>query len=305
MRSNAADQTRVSHAAVTNSSSKFQNRIGVPELVRLVNSAIAEKRGFSLVRLGEGEGTLLARSGDDDSGDLSTKLCEWFGPQHFSNLDLDAIAEMIRAAVASADVLGLPTAAQAEKHAGYRRVFTALEGSDLWRADQPKCDANMHWYLQFSAAIASLLRKRESVGVIGCRDLETELKQTFEIRSIRVLLVRGEEAHQGSVAEPHWPNGFSFVKEQLQGLFPGTIFLIGAGPLGKIYCHMVKANGGIALDIGSLLDSWAGIASRIRYGTFPELFSLEYLKDLNYDDETGHARVARWVSELSLDTTTY
>lgn len=42
----------------------------------------------------------------------------------------------------------------------------------------------------------------------------------------------------------------------------GDIFLIGGGPLGKVYYQKVKELGGIALDVGSTFDAWAGVATR-------------------------------------------
>ena len=44
--------------------------------------------------------------------------------------------------------------------------------------------------------------------------------------------------------------------------FPGMLFLVGAGLFGKLYCAEIKRQGGIALDLGSLLDAWAGVGSR-------------------------------------------
>jgi len=38
----------------------------------------------------------------------------------------------------------------------------------------------------------------------------------------------------------------------------GKLFLVGAGFLGKIYCDLIKRHGGIALDVGSMMDRWAG-----------------------------------------------
>ena len=34
------------------------------------------------------------------------------------------------------------------------------------------------------------------------------------------------------------------------------------GLIGKGYCEVIKAKGGIALDVGALIDCWAGIYSR-------------------------------------------
>jgi hypothetical protein len=44
--------------------------------------------------------------------------------------------------------------------------------------------------------------------------------------------------------------------------FPGACYLIGAGLLGKIYADRIRQLGGIAIDIGALVDGWVGINSR-------------------------------------------
>jgi hypothetical protein len=43
---------------------------------------------------------------------------------------------------------------------------------------------------------------------------------------------------------------------------PGLVVLVGAGILGKIYCHRIKQLGGIAIDVGSMMDVWAGLKTR-------------------------------------------
>jgi hypothetical protein len=38
----------------------------------------------------------------------------------------------------------------------------------------------------------------------------------------------------------------------------GMLVLVAAGILGKIYCHAISEKGGIAIDVGSVLDLCAG-----------------------------------------------
>jgi hypothetical protein len=57
----------------------------------------------------------------------------------------------------------------------------------------------------------------------------------------------------------HYPARFCELRETLTVPFPGAVFLVGAGALGKIYCHWIQQRGGIALDIGSICDAWAGV----------------------------------------------
>jgi len=40
------------------------------------------------------------------------------------------------------------------------------------------------------------------------------------------------------------------------------VCLVAGGVFGKIYCDEVKINGGVSIDIGSLVDRWVGIHTR-------------------------------------------
>jgi len=37
----------------------------------------------------------------------------------------------------------------------------------------------------------------------------------------------------------------------------GRVYLVGAGILGKMYCDVIKQRGGVAIDIGAVIDGWA------------------------------------------------
>ena len=56
---------------------------------------------------------------------------------------------------------------------------------------------------------------------------------------------------------------FLELRETLAVPFRGAVFVVGAGAPGKIYCQWIKERGGIALDIGSICDGWAG-GARLR-----------------------------------------
>jgi hypothetical protein len=40
------------------------------------------------------------------------------------------------------------------------------------------------------------------------------------------------------------------------------VFLVAAGILGASYCNRIKQLGGIAINIGSVADVWAGVVTR-------------------------------------------
>jgi hypothetical protein len=68
---------------------------------------------------------------------------------------------------------------------------------------------------------------------------------------------------ENAVSKRHYPDRFNEIIEFIRNeINPQDVVLIGAGILGKIYCHEVKVAGGIAIDLGSLFDAMVGIDSR-------------------------------------------
>ena len=54
---------------------------------------------------------------------------------------------------------------------------------------------------------------------------------------------------------------------------PGELVLVAAGFLGKLICNRVKERGGVGFDVGSIVNSWMGHATRA-YGRFGFEFDL-------------------------------
>ena len=233
----------------------FFERATLRAFVEHADAAVSARRGFSLVRLGDGEGPMLNWPARPLPGELTTVLRTWFGRDDFSSSDLQYIADGLRRSVRSADVLGLPTRYQLGRTPRYGMVFEGIDVYGLHSSSQMFVDAIIHWYLQWSAAIGYLLRNVDFVRVVGSRDIGPRIAETFNLRSVQTYLIRGEHAHPGTVCQQHWPDGFNEVMARLNDVEPGDVFLVGAGVLGKIYCDRIKAKGGIALDIGSILDS--------------------------------------------------
>ena len=118
--------------------------------------------------------------------------------------------------------------------------------------------------------------------MISCRGIAETLQSMFGIRAIKWYGVRGEDVTHftdiavdvpGNVETIHYPDGYRELYEKLEVPFPGALFLVGAGAFGKIYCHWIKQRGGVAIDIGSICDSWAGIG-RVGRGLGVHTFSL-------------------------------
>jgi hypothetical protein len=70
--------------------------------------------------------------------------------------------------------------------------------------------------------------------------------------------------------QKHYPALFNLIPKWLdEQPAKGNVFLVGAGGLGKVYCNWIKQRGGVAIDMGSILDGWAGLITR------------SYLKEMN------------------------
>jgi hypothetical protein len=59
-----------------------------------------------------------------------------------------------------------------------------------------------------------------------------------------------------------WPQGHDRVAAELEVRERGEVFLVGAGLFGKDLCVRIRELGGIALDMGSVLDHIAGKLTR-------------------------------------------
>ena len=175
-----------------------------------------------------------------------------------------------------ADVIGLPRHKQVEDFRLYRVVEQAMALHDL--VDREKLlmtDAALHRLLQHALLFRPLIAHRSFLGIVSSRDVAKPLEHLFDIHRVRWYGVRGEADHPGSIVMPHYPDGFVTLAEELTVPYAGAVFLVGAGAFGKIYCQWIKAKGGIAIDIGSIFDSWA-LVGRIGHS----VRSLDVYRDL-------------------------
>ena len=211
-----------------------------------------------MVRLGDGEGRLLGFPEIVGKAELDTSLQIWFGRTDFDPADLAALAVELRAATQAADVVGLPRPSQAGQPE-YRTVFAALDRFGLLSHAPLLTDAAIHRYLQIGLFYRELLDGLPFCGLVTCRDLAPEVARVFRIGRVEQSLVPGEAQYPGPMLGEHYPARFHELRETLTVPFPGAVFLVGAGALGKIYCHWIKERGGIALDVGSLCDAWADV----------------------------------------------
>jgi len=261
----------------------------------LISDKIAKRKPFSMIRLGDGEGLMLSVSNQSPKADLKY-LETHFGPRGMDIEYLLNIKHRLVRSIRDADIIGirddivdvkfnsgnfslnsavflrkfrknfkLREIELLLKHHAARRI--ALLHSNLSELNLRQkiqfCSAWCHYDLHTSGEIFRILKQQKQIGLISCRKklpgLLAELfdlsVKYYEIPDMFHSLPRNKRSHD-------YIDLLEKVLQQQLIIRPGMLYLVGGGLYGKLYCQSIKSQGGVALDLGSLFDSWLGIPSR-------------------------------------------
>lgn len=263
------------------------------ETIDVVLAAVAAAEPFSLIRLGDGEAIVLSFDDDIWLQDVAYLHGHWGA----EGVTLGAVAEVkrdLQVAINGADVVGVRTdlvdvqaptdlcemsgreiknfvssafnvrpdelrglsAIGARRLALLHRVLSRIE----WSEHQRFCSAWIHWELLATGGLNRILDQVTEVGLVTSRpELELMVARRFATR-VSAVLVPGKFIDTQESGR-HIPDRYRTIRSEL--VFPaGTVVLVGAGIPGKVYCQWLKEAGCIAIDVGSVFDSWVGKASR-------------------------------------------
>jgi tetratricopeptide (TPR) repeat protein len=252
-------------------------------VVASVRTAIMERRPLSLIRVGDGEARFLAFCDPRLRGRLSAAQAEllgdvsfrnWFGqpiaaadPQETTRLHAATIS-----AIEQADILGVSSADRLESdnlHFGY---LGHLEGlvSSVARTEPGirLTDAMVHIDLhRHSPFYRDILERLDFLGVISPHPgLALRLARRHGISDVAEYLLPGEsrlpDGQQNRHGRPHFPDIYREVCRCIKVPRSGALFIVAGGLLGKIYCSIIRQRGGVAIDVGSIVDAWMGINTR-------------------------------------------
>lgn len=252
-------------------------------VVAAIGTAIAERKPYALIRLGDGEGALLASSTYADAPDFDALLTanrteflvRWFGKHaRQATESVAALTGDLRTAIDDADIVGIPDGQwwRRELRLASTRGLPSLGAVLLHaRTASPSqfCHHQINQVLDRYGGLDTLLNGRKNpIVVIGPHPgIDTYVRERFlapDVRSIRIPARQADLASlpYGRDERPHYPDVFEEVCDAIAELPENSICLVGAGPLGKIYCARAKAHGHIAIDLGSVLDTWIGVSAR-------------------------------------------
>jgi len=237
----------------------------IPKIIEWVK----EKKPFALVRMSEGESRVLHVNvlRPESFGVAARKILKQTGIC-VSHADVLTIQKLIRDAFTEADILAITGSDSWNKE--YRMWMDRLKDQYAILRTKPCITTHCFINRQIRDHLPIILKGHTKVSVISCRNLKPYLKETcgitdvvtYQVPSQYIMRNIDDEYEKCLHDVKMWPTAHHKIIKEIQVRERGEVFLIGAGLFGKDMCIRVRDLGGIALDLGSCLDSIVGKTTR-------------------------------------------
>jgi hypothetical protein len=250
-----------------------------PTVSNKIILALRQGRPFSLLRVGNGEGNAMQMAkGECCTLQISTFYHEFLS-QNWLPVAQDqamSLCKQVRASLISADIIGFRAfrfdeRAMIYQHTEQKNFYAALgilyareflsEGliGGYWRGS---IITGAWIHLDMIAYLDAILTAAHSVIVVSGRsELEEAFRRRLGEKLEAFIIVPVQGFVPPSLDESHFA-AFPSIKERLNRDLRGKLVLVGAGLFGKVYCHVAKTNGAVAIDLGSVFDVLAGLETR-------------------------------------------
>jgi hypothetical protein len=258
---------------------------------RLLND-IEAKRPLSLIRLGDGEGNLLFWGGVNSA--IYPELAQFcvirilkimFGSLAMNENDLKKLYLGMSESIINASYLGLPTPEQVNNvykkinefegeafgsfdirgSAGVLSVWDWIQEHRILIFDGNITLVNWHVHTSILKFFGDLIVRAGNISIISC------YPGLIDLLSERYSVIRGDFYEippqasniKGTPSMRHYPDIYlKIINELTNSTLTGKLFFVGAGLVGKLYCEKIRSLGGMAIDVGSLMDVWMGESVR-------------------------------------------
>ena len=175
------------------------------------------------------------------------------------------------AAIRSCDVLCVPDPQTREISHASHAVLLEAEGVEVGKT---KYFGDLHFDLLEHGGLDRLIAASAGVTLITSRDILEGFRREYCRPDTRLIQIPGEARWMGNSLRRHVPDAYDEIVRDLRVRAPGELFLIGAGLAAKRYCQVVRDQGGIGMDIGSVFHLWGGAATRTGFEAKTKLLSL-------------------------------
>jgi len=250
-------------------------------LVERIRQARREGRGFSMLRLGDGEGLFLCGKRPDLGGAIvnGTQIEARLAAQGHRLIDPEHrdLRHQLAEAVANADWVGIPDLPQCLN--GPVDMVSVASGLMLLLSQEQQGALMPHlavggWHAHNFMLQAGCYGRDpfDRINAVIAPSLPANLRG---ISDLLWLQIPGEAYLRTDAfgVESHYPHVYQNVLAAIdQHIRPGDLVLVGAGILGKIYCEAIRRREGIAVDVGSVIDLCSGHGgTRGEYRMYPWL----------------------------------
>lgn len=245
----------------------FSESNSVHDVYTKIINSIEDKKPLSLIRIGDGEGLLLGHNTTIEKNDIDDICKIHFGKELKEN-EIIEIKKGLESSIEKSDLVGIPSLSRSYKTNPFSRiqrgVLSAIDYAHNKKINDKICQASIHIDLDKNGLLDKILNNIDNLSLVTCRaELKKKILQKYNLTNVTLYKIPAEFKYGGvEVKESHYPEVYEKTIENLHVPYNGHVFFVAAGLLGKLYCKRIKELGGIAIDIGSIADAWAGVESR-------------------------------------------
>lgn len=229
------------------------------EVYKIITEKLEEGIPHLTLRIGDGEGMCISHN----KREYVFKRQLGFVP---TEKDMDNIGELVADAYVNSNIIGIPTEHHIKNCGSYwAQTYNSLKEARSCIEKIPTASIDLHLELLKSGLLHKLLHKQDDLIYVSGRNLDDQFRKVFNIKNVESFIVTPEQFFQKRKSQTFYPFQFQMCQEWIDKTdIQGKLCLTGTGLLGKPLARLLKKNGGIVLDIGSVFDLLAGLKTRGR-----------------------------------------
>jgi hypothetical protein len=238
--------------------------------------------GFSLIRLGDGEGRVLGyRSAFNEYHILDGVLNYQYGagsiglmmqrnPENWIHLAALDLQEKLQTAIAHSSALAIPgqnwLVEGAPFMGRYASAISVLDGIRLFQGESTQI-FETHFLREKKVSdvfFNQCFQQARRIVQLGSADAANHLSEAYNLDSSQISFIKTMPHATFPIGNVEdfglYPDHYLEIEKTIAsyGDLRGSMFLVGAGILGKWFCELIRRQGGVGLDVGSLYDKWLG-----------------------------------------------
>jgi hypothetical protein len=251
--------------------------VSLDEVARRVGEALDLRHGLSVVRNGDGEGACLFQCSDLDLPDLKRAVMArtlglHFGQPDYRTEDFEFWGTTMRRALLAADIT-TPARTDAvmaryvdAETPDFRGYVGSTYGNAFVAANRGALGAvyeDGYLHRAFLPRYREIFSGRDIV-LVSPHDVAVAFARHFGCNVVATVSIPNQAVNlKGKFTTQLYPDLYEVKRQEIIGhSLPGRLVVVAAGLAAKPYCVDAAGAGAVALDVGSMMDVWAGIGVR-------------------------------------------